>query len=184
VQRVGAARPRQVDVRVIAATNRNLQTEVAEGRFREDLFFRLNVIPVVVPPLRERREDVLPLARHFLERHARESGRQVGLSLGAENDLLTYDWPGNVRELRNAIERALVLTRGDEIQPEDLLLDGPRRAAPHPADVGTLQSGLEIAAAQRIRAALEAAGGRRAEAAALLGIDRTTLFRWMKRLGL
>jgi len=77
-----------------------------------------------------------------------------------------------------------VLTRGDEIQPEDLLLDGPRRAAPHPPEVGTLQSGLEIAAAQRIRAALEAAGGRRAEAAARLGIDRTTLFRWMKRLGL
>jgi len=184
VQRVGAARPRQVDVRVIAATNRDLQTEVAEGRFREDLFFRLNVIPVVVPPLRERRADVLPLARHFLERHARESGRQVGLSLGAEKGLVTYDWPGNVRELHNAIERALVLTRGDEIQPEDLLLNGARRAAPHPADVGTLQSGLETAAAQRIRAALEAAGGRRAEAASLLGIDRTTLFRWMKRLGL
>jgi DNA-binding NtrC family response regulator len=184
VQRVGATKPRRVDVRVVAATNRDLQTEVAEGRFREDLFFRLSVIPIVVPPLRERREDVLPLARHFLERHTRESGRQLGLSAAAERSLLSHAWPGNVRELRNAIERALVLTRDDEIQPEDLLLDGPRLAVPHPTEVGTLQSGLEKAAAERIRAALDAAEGRRAEAAARLGIDRTTLFRWMKRLGL
>jgi DNA-binding NtrC family response regulator len=184
VQRVGATKPRRVDVRVVAATNRDLQTEVAEGRFREDLFFRLSVIPIVVSPLRERREDVLPLARHFLERHTRESGRQLGLSAAAERSLLSHAWPGNVRELRNAIERALVLTRDDEIQPEDLLLDGPRLAVPHPTEVGTLQSGLEKAAAERIRAALDAAEGRRAEAAARLGIDRTTLFRWMKRLGL
>jgi DNA-binding NtrC family response regulator len=170
-------------VRLIAATNLDLQAEVAGGRFREDLFFRLNVIPVVVPPLRERRADVLPLARHFLERHAEDSGSQVGLSHGAEECLLTHDWPGNVRELRNAIERAVILTHHDEVQPEDLLLGDPRRLAPAPNEVGTLQSGLESAAAQRIRAALEAVEGRRAEAAALLGIDRTTLFRWIKRLG-
>jgi DNA-binding NtrC family response regulator len=184
VQRVGAGRPRRIDVRLIAATNRDLQAEVAGGRFREDLFFRLNVIPVVVPPLRERRADVLPLARHFLERYAAESGRQLGLSRGAQECLLAHDWPGNVRELRNAIERAVVLARHDEVQPDDLLLGGPRRAASALDQVGTLQSGLEAAAAQRIRAALEAAEGRRTEAAALLGIDRTTLFRWMKRLGL
>ena len=184
VQRVGAAMPRRVDVRVVAATNRSLQTEVAEGRFREDLFFRLNVIPIVIPPLRERREDVLPLAHHFLRRHAGESGRLVGISGEAERRLLAHDWPGNVRELHNAIERALVLTRHDQIQPEDLLLDVPGVSAPRPAEAGTLQSALERAAAERIRAALDAAGGRRAEAAARLGIDRTTLFRWQKRLDL
>ncbi len=183
LQRVGGARPRRVDVRLVGATNRDLQTEVAEGRFREDLFFRLNVIPIVVPPLRERRDDVLPLVRYFLTRHAQETGRQIGLSAAAEACLLSHAWPGNVRELRNAIERALVLTREAEIQPDDLLLDGGRGAA-SVASAGTLQGTLETAAADRIRLALEASEGRRAEAAAMLGIDRTTLFRWMKRLGL
>jgi DNA-binding NtrC family response regulator len=184
VQRVGGVRPRRVDVRLVGATNRDLQTEVAESRFREDLFFRLNVIPIAVPPLRERRDDVLPLARHFLGHHARETGRQVGLSAAAEACLLSHAWPGNVRELRNAIERALVLTREPEIQPEDLLLESGRAAASSIASVGTLQRALEKAAGDRIRLALEASQGRRVEAAAMLGIDRTTLFRWMKRLGL
>ena len=185
VQRVGAARPRRVDVRVVAATNRDLRTEIAEGRFREDLYFRLNVIPVAIPPLRERPADVLPLARHFLARHARESGRLLRLGPEAEERLLAHDWPGNVRELMNAIERAAVLARSEEVLPEDLLLEP--RPGPVPGEAGradTLQAALDHAAAERIRLALAATGGRRAEAAAVLGVDRTTLFRWMKRLGL
>ena len=184
VQRVGAAKPRPIDVRVVAATNRDLQAEVSGGRFREDLFFRLNVLPIVVPPLRQRREDVIPLVLHFLRRHAVESGRVVRLSPDARARLLQHDWPGNVRELRNAVERALVLNAGEQILPEDLLLDAPRPSARHDTDAGTLQSALEKAAAERIRTALDAADGRRAEAASRLGIDRTTLFRWIRRLGL
>jgi DNA-binding NtrC family response regulator len=184
VQRVGASSPRRVEVRVIAATNRDLRAEVAEGRFREDLFFRLDVIRIAIPPLRERREDVLPLARHFLERHARESGRILSLGREAEERLLAHDFRGNARELANAIERAVVLGRGEAIGPEDLLLEslGTPRAGEGPDE--TLQEAVDRAVAARIRSALEASGGRKADAAAALGIERTTLFRWMKRLGL
>jgi DNA-binding NtrC family response regulator len=183
VLRVGGSQTRQVDVRVVAATNRNLREEVTAGRFREDLFFRLNVIPIQIAPLRERREDILPLARHFLERHSREAQRLLTLSAEADTALLAHPWQGNVRELENAIERAVVLARTDRVTPEDLLLE----QAPSPAAVsadGTLQDTLDRAAASRIAAALHAAGGQRAEAARALGIDRTTLYRMMKRLGL
>jgi DNA-binding NtrC family response regulator len=183
VQRVGGSSPRKVDVRVIAATNRDLRAEVAAGRFREDLFFRLDVIRIVIPPLRERKEDVMPLARFFLDRHARASGRELRLSPEAEELLLAHDWPGNVRELSNAVERASVLGRGDELLPEDLLLDRGVADAPAPSE-GTLQEVVDRAVAARIRAALKECEGRKAEAAAALGIERTTLFRWMKRLGL
>jgi len=125
---------------------------------------------------------VLPLARHFLALHAAEDGRSLTLSAQAEAALQAHDWPGNVRELSNAIERAAVLTRGPEIGPEGLLLDAPRPAIP--AGAGTLQEALDRAAAERIRAALKSTGGRKAEAAAQIGIDRTTLFRLMKKLDL
>jgi DNA-binding NtrC family response regulator len=185
VLRVGAAAPRRVDVRVVCATNRTLRDEVAAGRFREDLFFRLNVIPLALAPLRERREDILPLAHRFLERQQRETGRALRFGAEAEAALLAHPWPGNVRELENAVERAVVLARGEEITPEDLLLEqlalGPPAAA---GSDGTLQASLDRAAAARIRAALSAAGGNRVEAARALGIERTTLYRMMKRLGL
>ncbi|HJQ82942.1 MAG TPA: sigma-54 dependent transcriptional regulator, partial [Candidatus Binatia bacterium] len=181
VLRVGGDRPRAIAVRVVAATNRVLRDEIAAGRFREDLYFRLNVIPVQLAPLRERREDVVPLARHFLARHAADAGRRLVLSADAERVLAGHAWPGNVRELENAVERAVVLTRGDGIAPEDLLLE--EVSAPATAD-GTLQDCLDRAATVRIRAALEAAGGQRVEAARALGVDRTTLYRMMKRLGL
>jgi DNA-binding NtrC family response regulator len=188
VLRVGGSRPRRVDVRVVAATNRDLGREVAAGRFREDLFYRLNVIPVRLPPLRERREDVLPLGRHFLAQLSRDGGRTLRLDAAAEKRLLEHAWPGNARELRNVLERAVVLARGEALGVEDLLLEpGPRgrTAAAEPSEPeGTLHQHLERAAAERIRAALETAGGRRAEAAARLGVDRATLFRWMRRLGL
>jgi DNA-binding NtrC family response regulator len=179
---VGASRPRRVDVRVVAATNRALRDAVGAGQFREDLYFRLNVIPIHLAPLRERREDILPLARHFLVRHASEAGRRLALSAEAEEALAAHPWPGNVRELENAIERAVVLARGEAIAPEDLLLE--QTAEVRTDGGGTLQSALDHASAMRIRAALEAAKGQRAEAARALGIERTTLYRMMKRLGI
>lgn len=187
VLRVGGTKPRQVDVRVVAATNRVLRDDVASGRFRDDLFFRLNVIPVGLAPLRERQEDILPLVRHFLDRHLTESGRQLVLSAESEAALSAHPWPGNVREVENVIERAVVLARGTEIAPEDLLLTetlAPTEGAVGTASTGTLQEHLDQAARERVQAALAAAGGGRAEAARALGIDRTTLYRTMKRLGL
>jgi DNA-binding NtrC family response regulator len=181
---VGASRPVAVEVRVVAATNRTLKDEVAAGRFREDLYFRLNVIPVHLLPLRERRDDVLPLARHFLARHAAEAGRQLAFAPETEDALRAHPWRGNVRELENAVERAVVLARTDRIAPEDLLQEETGAAPQQPTDGGTLQHALDDATAARIRAALDAAHGQRAEAARALGIDRTTLYRLMKRLGL
>jgi DNA-binding NtrC family response regulator len=183
VLRVGGAEPRKVDVRVVAATNRALRDEVAAGRFREDLYFRLNVIPIQVAPLRERREDIIPLAHHFLVRHAGELGRRLGLSPEAEEALLAHRWPGNVRELENAIERAAVLARDDVIGAEDLLLD-QRAAAGETPMQGSLQESIDELVRRRIEAALEESKGNRAEAARRLGIDRATLWRLIKRVNL
>jgi len=183
VLRVGGAQPRRVDVRVVAATNKPLRDEVAAGRFREDLFFRLNVIPVQLSPLRERREDLLPLARHFLARQCSESGRKLVFGAEAESALLEHAWPGNVRELENAVERAVVLARGEAVTPEDMLLEQPTEARDD-GSTGTLQDTLDRAAEARVRAALSAAKDQRAEAARALGVDRTTLYRMMKRFGI
>ena len=182
---VGAEAPRPVDVRVVAATNRDLRQEIAAGRFREDLFYRLNVIPVLLPPLRQRPEDVLPLARFFLRRQEESGGLPRSLSSAAESALRTHAWPGNVRELENVVERAVVLARGEVIGPEDLLLEA---SAPGAAEgvldtgQGTLQEGIDRWTEERIRRALAHHGGKRAAAARELGIDRTTLFRLMKKL--
>jgi DNA-binding NtrC family response regulator len=182
VLRVGGGAPRTVDVRIVAATNRVLRDEIAAGRFREDLYFRLNVIPVALAPLRERREDILPLARHFLARHAAEASRTLAFSPEAETELVAHRWAGNVRELENAVERAVVLARGDTITPEDLLLEPPAEGTRALAE-GSLQETIDRAAAARVEAALRASGGNRAEAARALGIDRTTLYRWLRRVG-
>jgi two-component system NtrC family response regulator len=156
VLRVGGTQARKVDVRVVAATNRVLRDEVQAGRFRDDLFFRLNVIPVQLAPLRERREDVLPLVQHFLDRHAAGGGRRLTLSPEAERAIVEHAWPGNVRELENVMERAVVLARGDAITPEDLLLEqtlAPSSVARPAVDTsGTLQECLDRAAEARIRA--------------------------------
>ncbi|HVN84123.1 MAG TPA: sigma-54 dependent transcriptional regulator [Candidatus Binatia bacterium] len=181
---VGGMRPRAIDVRVVSATNRVLRDEIRAGRFREDLYFRLNVIPIQLAPLRERREDILPLAHHFLDRHAGEAGRRLAFTAESEKVLLEHAWPGNVRELENAVERAVVLARGELVTPEDLLLEQRDDAGAMVAADGTLQDALDQAAAARIRAALDAAHGQRNEAARTLGIERTTLYRMMKRLGL
>ncbi|BDG59888.1 sigma-54 interaction domain-containing protein [Caldinitratiruptor microaerophilus] len=179
VVRVGSRTPVPVDVRVIAATNRNLEQEVRRGRFRLDLFFRLNVIHIVLPPLRERREDIPLLVRHFLAGFAppgalpSEPGPEVAAALAAR------DWPGNVRELRNVVERA-VLLGGPNPSPDDfrLALGAGPGAGPSP------EAGQRESERERLRAVLEATGGNRVRAAALLGIARSTLYRRMSRLGL
>ncbi len=197
VLRVGAIKSRKVDVRIVAATNRVLRTEVASGRFRGDLYFRLNVIPVRIPPLRERPEDILPLARHFLAYYSAEAGRSLQLTPEAELVLLAYPWPGNVRELENAIERAVVMTGSELLTPEAFALEGlppePSKARANLMDLlepqttkvnESLQEYLDRAATSKISAALGSSNGSRAGAAAALGIDRTTLYRLMKRLNL
>jgi transcriptional regulator with PAS, ATPase and Fis domain len=182
VRRVGGDEEREVDVRVVAASNRELRGEVAAGRFREDLYFRLAVVPIALPPLRERRADVLPLARSFLANANAQLGRAVtGFSPEVERWLVAHEWPGNVRELENAIERGVVLARGERLELEDVALGASSPALPsEPAGEG-LQGFLEHAAAERIRKALADAGGVKAEAARRLAIDRTTLYRLMRR---
>jgi DNA-binding NtrC family response regulator len=194
VVRVGGAQERRVDVRLVAATNRDLRAEIASGRFREDLYFRLAVIPIQLPPLRERPEDVLPLARHFLAKWSRERERsELSFAPEVEAWLVRQRWPGNVRELENAIERGVVLARGACIGLDDLLVDeraeGPAAAAPAGVAPGSasgqgLQAFLDEAAAQRIRVVLAECGGTRVEAARRLGIDRATLYRLMRRYGI
>jgi DNA-binding NtrC family response regulator len=181
---VGGSRSRRVDVRLVTATNRVLRDEVEAGRFREDLYFRLNVIPIQLAPLRDRTDDVLPLARHFLARHAAEAGRRLAFTSDAEDALRMHRWPGNVRELENAVERAVVLARHAVVTPEDLLLEQGTRGPRPAASDGTLQEAMDAAAVARIRAALAAAGGERTAAAKALGVDRTTLYRLLRRLGL
>ncbi len=175
-ERVGGTRTLQVDVRMVAATNRDLEQQMAEGRFREDLYHRLAVFPLRLPPLRERPGDIAPLARHLLERAGKTVGKP-GLRLGddALGHLRAHSWPGNVRELGNALERAAILADGDEIQAEHLVLGPPGRAsapAPAPAMQGTLKE-LEKAAIVR---ALDDHSGHRKKAAAQLGIAVRTLY--------
>jgi len=184
VRRVGGDDERELDVRVVAATNRDLRAEVAAGRFREDLYFRLAVVPIEIPPLRERREDVLPLARRFLALANAELGRSIrGFSPELARWLSAYDWPGNVRELENAIERGVVLAQGEELDLADVALETGSSDKHDPLSEG-LQEFLEHAAAERIRKALAEANGVKAEAARRLAIDRTTLYRLMRRYGI
>ena len=187
-ERVAASKLRKVDVRIVAATNRVLRNEVAADRFRADLYFRLNVIPVKIAPLRERREDILPLARHFLAYCSAPAGRPIIFSPEAERSLVNYQWPGNVRELENVIERSVVMSGAEVLTPEAFALEGsiePPLEGEELAELNeTLQAYLDRAAVSRIRAALDAANGNRAIAAITLGVDRTTLYRLMKRLGL
>ena len=176
LRRVGAQRETQIDVRIVAATNRVLEDDVATGRFREDLFFRLAVIPIHIPPLRERPEDVLPLARMFFERMCQAQSRRLkGWTPEVEQWLASHPWPGNVRELENTIERGVVLAREDRVTLDDLLVRAPQSTA------SGLSDHLDRCAAEHIRATLRATGGVRVEAARRLGIDRTTLYRLMQK---
>ena len=181
-ERVGGAKTFRVDVRVIAATNKNLHAEVEQGKFREDLYFRLNVVPLTAPPLRERREDIPELAEHFLNAYAEENGfLPKALSAEARDLLLQYDWPGNIRELKNLVERLSIMVSGDTIYPEDLpTLDGmsiPRQPDSFP-DLGagkTLRQVREAVERHYIAEALERHKGNVTRASNALGIERTNL---------
>ena len=183
--RVGGSTPRKIDVRVVAATNRTLRQEVAAGRFREDLFFRLNVINLRLPSLRERPEDILPLARHFLSQFEAERGSSIRFTKEVERQLLAYSWPGNVRELQNVIHRAVVLGSGNVLNEIGLELPETRAAFTGEAFFeGTLRDFTERAKAERIRVALQKTMGNHSLAAQALGINRATLYRLIQRLGI
>jgi transcriptional regulator with PAS, ATPase and Fis domain len=185
IRRIGDDRVRAVDVRIVVATNRDLRKDVSEGRFREDLFFGLAVIPIRIPPLRERPEDILPLARHFLVEHERGFGRASdALPKEVETILLSHSWPGNVRELENAIERAVVLSTTDTLQASDLLLESPDHSDADDDDEPTLKVALDQATKAAIAAAFDATGGAKNEAARRLAIDRTTLYRLIRKYNL
>jgi transcriptional regulator with GAF, ATPase, and Fis domain len=185
VRRVGENRDRPIDVRVIAATNIDLTAAVGDGRFREDLFYRLNVLSFTLPPLRRRKEDILALARKFLEELARETNRRMrGFSPEAEAALLEYSWPGNVRELRNMVERSLLLkTRGDRIEGEDLALGREQPPRPDRLDLRTevLAEAVRIFEKDLILDALRRSDGVVAKAADLLGISRTNLHNKLRK---
>jgi len=175
ITRVGDGRPIRVDVRVVAATNRDLAAEIRDGRFREDLYYRLGVVTIELPPLRARREDIPPLAQGLLRRiRERRALPPRALSAAALEALEHHDWPGNVRELENTLERALVLAQGAEIGPGDLGLGTgePAAAAPSGEDLSLVSAEVE-----QIRRVLDLTGGRLGRAASLLGIDRKTLWR-------
>jgi DNA-binding NtrC family response regulator len=179
IRRVGTNEAVAVDVRVVAATNRDLSQAVKEGRFREDLYFRLNVVSIEIPPLRERREDVPLLAEHFAHKHGRPDGAQA-ISEGARDLLLAYSWPGNVRELENVVARALALNPAGVILPEDLpehLRGGAAASAGPPGLSLSDRPKLEEVERRYALLVLSEAGGNKTRASEILGIDRKTLYR-------
>jgi two-component system response regulator FlrC len=195
VERLGSLRSIHCDVRIVAATNQDLQLRVKEGKFREDLYFRLAVFPIRIPPLRERKNDILPLAEHFLVRYGRTMGRQgLKLSPASQNDLANYPWPGNVRELENAIQRALLLSDGEMIEPADIELHGTQMSAPpassalqtqldgtplaYVSDQESTSSGaqdMDSIEREHILKVLKQVGGNRKEAVNVLGLSERAL---------
>jgi DNA-binding NtrC family response regulator len=197
LERLGSNRVRQLDVRVVAATNVDLRRALEEGNFREDLYYRLNVFPMTIPPLRDRPEDIPALVEHFLTRLAPGAGSPVrSASPRALRLLVEYHWPGNVRELENVLERSLVLARGDELTAEDIRLDyAPVRQvqplngrAPQASagDPGFLPEGLTLDEHERqlIREALRRSGGNKSQAARLLGLTRNALRYRLSAMGI
>src|SRR5216110_1346802 len=173
---LGAERTERVDLRIIAATNRDIRQMVTDGKFQEDLFYRLNVIPIEIPPLRDRRDDIPPLIDHFLRKHAQRTGRRVDrIDESALAGLQQYDWPGNVRELENTIERAVVLSSGPVIAARAVSVLGA--AAPQPTGLPSLKlrQNVEWVERETIRRALENAGGVKKDAAELMGISQRAL---------
>jgi len=196
-QRVGGNQNIRVNIRVIAATNRNLQSEVAAGRFREDLFYRLNVVAVNLPPLRHRKEDLPDLIDFFLQRYSRDTGRPaLALAPEVEAAMLAYDWPGNVRQLQNTVERAVVLTRGPVIQaqvlPVEIMANAPEvvKKLPSKAEFPPLDPKVPMADAvlelqrEKLRRVLDETCGNKAQAARLMGLVPSNLNRLLKKLGM
>jgi DNA-binding NtrC family response regulator len=185
VRPVGRDETVPVDLRLVAATNKDLAVKIQEGTFREDLYYRLAVIPIHLPPLRERREDIPLLAEHFLQRAAAGSGKPIqGFTPEAMAALLRHPWPGNVRQLENVVERAMTLTVGEQVGPEALMLE----ASPAPAPASLLAQAarrptIEELTADYVALVLREVGGDKAKAAEVLGISKRTLYRWEKQLG-
>jgi two-component system response regulator HydG len=184
---LGSTRVVKVDVRVIAATNKDLEKEIREGRFREDLFYRLNVVPVSLPPLRERKEDILALASHFLSIYREKNKKELREISGKALDLLVrYDWPGNIRELENCIERAVVIARGEIIAPADLPPQIQALSSEKEDSEVRFPSGISLQEVEKalILRTLEDTGGNRSRAAEILGINRRTLQMKLKEYGM
>jgi len=183
VRPVGSDEVLSVDLRIVAATNKDLVARIQEGAFREDLYYRLAVIPIHLPPLRERREDIPLLAEHFLRRAATGAGKSIqGFTPEAMASLLRHPFPGNVRELENVIERAVTLTAGGQIQPESLLLD--TSLAPAPSSLLAQAAGrptLDELTAEYVALVLREVGGDKDKAAQVLGVSKRTLYRWQRQ---
>ncbi len=187
IERLGSNRPIDIDVRIVSASLRPLEEEIRGGRFREDLYFRVNTVAIHLPPLRDRRVDIPLLAETFLQEFATDRMREIaGFTDGVTELFETYSWPGNVRELRNVVERAVLFCRGSQVTiddlPPSLRGDAPEAAIGEPARVIPMQKAVLSAETEAIRAALSATQGRRAEAAELLGISRKTLWEKIKTL--
>lgn len=183
-ERVGGSRNIRVDIRIIAATNRNLEVEVREGRFRKDLFFRLNVVTIHLPPLCQRKEDIPALARYFLEETCRKLNKPlIAVSAAAMDRMMAYDWPGNLREMENLIERVVVLSNGKEIRPEDIPFLSFQNG-----DQGVLElpyhEAVRFFQRRILRNALDLTRGNQAKASEALGLQRTYLSRLIKKLNL
>jgi transcriptional regulator with GAF, ATPase, and Fis domain len=173
---LGSERTQKVDVRVIAATNRDIPQMVGDGRFQEDLFYRLNVIPIHIPPLRERRDDIPVLVEHFIAKHAKRAGKRIdGVAPGVIEALQSAEWPGNVRELENAVERAVVLAPTSTISPEAVRVSsvGSGTASSLPSLV--LRQNLDWTERETVRRALDSAGGVKKDAAEIMGISQRAL---------
>jgi DNA-binding NtrC family response regulator len=185
-ERLGSNKTQHIDVRVVAATNRDLRAALEDGTFREDLYYRLNVVPIEIPPLRERKSDIPYLARHFVEKLAPESGNQVqGITDAAINKLMEYSWPGNVRELENVIERSIVMAIGDKLDADNIRLDMNLRPRHAPGEVG-LPEGMSLDAYEQelIRNALKQANNNKSQAARILGLTRNALRYRLTQMGI
>jgi len=186
-ERLGGTKTIEVDVRIIAATNQDLRAALEQGAFREDLYYRLNVVPINLPPLRERKEDVEDLAEHFLERFSESTGGRVkSISPAAVDKLRGYHWPGNVRELENIIQRAMVLAPGEAVEADDVILDGQSADSRPATSDGFLPEGmtLEQFEQQLIREAMRRADNNKSQAARLLGLTRNALRYRLGQMGL
>jgi DNA-binding NtrC family response regulator len=185
-ERLGSNKTQHIDVRVIAATNRDLRAALEDGTFREDLYYRLNVVPIEILPLRERKEDIPYLARHFVEKLSPDTGGRVtGITDAAIDKLMSYYWPGNVRELENVIERSIVMAPGDKLDADNIRLDMNLRARHAPGEVG-LPEGMSLDAYEQelIKNALKQADGNKSQAARILGLTRNALRYRLTQMGI
>ena len=185
INRIGSSKPIKLDVRILAATNENLADAVRNGKFREELFYRLSVVPLHLPPLRERKEDIPLLVDHFLQKYNKRVKKKIAdISPRALKALKEYDWPGNIRELENTVERAVVLSQGDGIELEDLMYHGIGAGATAPGSFSGNSKTLEDMEKEYIKAVLQAQFGNKTRAAEILGIDRKTLWAKIKKFKL